>query len=191
MPWVKYDPIRAAATDATSPSTHLSAVNCSCAAAGQDAIGTISWSRIHCWQPAGDEPDLRRRLRSLPALRVVFVETRVHLVLPLMWRMDAICGAQILDGHQAKPSEYRNTHQFTTQPLGYPEDKRPSCGAGMDKNGISLMATTHWTFDDPRWLVKHLPEHAREAIMFRNGIETYRSCPRRCRCSRGQVRVFW
>ena len=28
--------------------------------------------------------------------------------------------------------------------------------------------------DDPRWLVKHLPERMREPIMFKNGIETYK-----------------
>ncbi|MCW1822850.1 amidohydrolase, partial [Mycobacterium senegalense] len=46
-----------------------------------------------------------------------------------------------------------------------------------------------WTFDDPRWLVKHLPEHAREAIMFRNGIETYK-LPETVPVLEGQVRVF-
>ncbi|HET9566663.1 MAG TPA: amidohydrolase, partial [Mycobacterium sp.] len=43
--------------------------------------------------------------------------------------------------------------------------------------------------DDPRWLVKHLPEHAREAIMFRNGIATYH-LPETVPALEGQVRVF-
>lgn len=46
-----------------------------------------------------------------------------------------------------------------------------------------------WTFDDPRWLVKHLPEHARENIMFRNGIATYH-LPDTVPALEGQVRVF-
>ena len=47
----------------------------------------------------------------------------------------------------------------------------------------------HWTFDDPRWLVKHLPEHARENVMFRNGIKTYH-LPDTVPALEGQVRVF-
>jgi hypothetical protein len=42
---------------------------------------------------------------------------------------------------------------------------------------------------DPRWLVKHLPEHAREAIMFRNGIETYK-LPETVAALEGQARAF-
>jgi len=47
----------------------------------------------------------------------------------------------------------------------------------------------HWTFDDPRWLIKHLPEAARERVMFRNGIQTYQ-LPETVPALEGQVRVF-
>jgi len=45
----------------------------------------------------------------------------------------------------------------------------------MEADKILLFSSDypHWTYDDPRWLLKHLPEHMREAIMFKNGIETY------------------
>ncbi|MFZ3269316.1 MAG: amidohydrolase, partial [Mycobacterium sp.] len=46
-----------------------------------------------------------------------------------------------------------------------------------------------WTFDDPRWLVKHLPKAAREAVMFKNGIETYH-LPETVPVLEGQTRVF-
>jgi predicted TIM-barrel fold metal-dependent hydrolase len=46
----------------------------------------------------------------------------------------------------------------------------------MEADKILLFSSDypHWTYDDPRWLVKHLPEHMREPIMFKNGIETYK-----------------
>jgi len=47
----------------------------------------------------------------------------------------------------------------------------------------------HWTFDDPRWLIKHLPSAAREAVMFKNGIATYH-LPETVPALEGQVRVF-
>ena len=76
-----------------------------------------------------------------------------------------------------KPSEYVKDHiKFTTQPLDYPEDKTELTRAfeWMECDKILLYSSDypHWTFDDPRWLVKHLPEHARENIMFRNGLAT-------------------
>jgi predicted TIM-barrel fold metal-dependent hydrolase len=93
-----------------------------------------------------------------------------------------------------KPSEYVKDHiKFTTQPLDYPEDKTELSRAfeWMECEKILLYSSDypHWTFDDPRWLVKHLPEHAREAIMFRNGIETYK-LPETVPVLEGQIRVF-
>ena len=103
-------------------------------------------------------------------------------------------GAQVLDGHQAQAREYVKEHiKFTTQPLDYPEDKTELMRAfeWMECDKILLYSSDypHWTFDDPRWLVKHLPEHARENIMFRNGIETYH-LPETVPALEGQVRVF-
>ncbi|MFA5709201.1 amidohydrolase family protein [Mycolicibacterium sp.] len=130
-----------------------------------------------------------------PTLRFVFVEHAFTWILPLMWRMDAIYEArkQWLD-IKRKPSEYVKDHiKFTTQPLDYPEDKTELTRAfeWMECEKILLYSSDypHWTFDDPRWLVKHLPEHAREAIMFRNGIETYK-LPDTVPALEGQTRVF-
>ena len=114
-----------------------------------------------------------------PTLRIVFIEHAFTWILPLMWRMDAIYEARKswMD-IKRKPSEYVKDHiKFTTQPLDYPEDKTELTRAfeWMECEKILLFSSDypHWTFDDPRWLVKHLPEHAREAVMFRNGIATY------------------
>jgi predicted TIM-barrel fold metal-dependent hydrolase len=67
--------------------------------------------------------------------------------------------------------------KFTTQPLDYPEDKTELTRALelMEADKILLFSSDypHWTYDDPRWLLKHLPEQMREPIMFRNGLETY------------------
>jgi predicted TIM-barrel fold metal-dependent hydrolase len=114
-----------------------------------------------------------------PALRIVLVEHAFSWILPLMWRMDAIYRARKswLD-IKRKPSEYVKEHiKFTTQPLDYPEDKTELTRAleWMECEKILLFSSDypHWTFDDPRWLVKHLPEHARAAVMFGNGVQTY------------------
>ena len=61
----------------------------------------------------------------------------------------------------------------------------------MEADRILLYSSDypHWTFDDPRWLVKHLPEAFREAIMFRKGTETHK-LPETVAALDGQVRVF-
>ncbi|MCX4096848.1 amidohydrolase family protein [Nocardia sp. alder85J] len=114
-----------------------------------------------------------------PELRIVLVEHAFTWILPLMWRMDAIYEKRKawLD-IKRKPSEYVKEHiKFTTQPLDYPDDKTELVRAleMMECEKILLFSSDypHWTFDDPRWLVKHLPAHARDAVMYRNGIQTY------------------
>jgi predicted TIM-barrel fold metal-dependent hydrolase len=130
-----------------------------------------------------------------PTLRIVLVEHAFTWILPLMWRMDAIYEARkSWVDIKRKPSEYVKDHiKFTTQPLDYPEDKTELTRAfeWMECEKILLFSSDypHWTFDDPRWLVKHLPEHAREAVMFRNGIATYH-LPETVPALEGQVRVF-
>ncbi|GAA5060420.1 amidohydrolase family protein [Nocardia callitridis] len=130
-----------------------------------------------------------------PTLRIVLVEHAFSWILPLMWRMDAIYAARKpwLE-IKRKPSEYVKDHiKFTTQPLDYPEDKTELTRAleWMEADKILLFSSDypHWTFDDPRWLVKHLPESAREAIMFGNGIKTY-GLPDTVPVLPGQVKVF-
>ncbi|WP_280398321.1 amidohydrolase family protein [Nocardia carnea] len=129
-----------------------------------------------------------------PALRIVFVEHAFTWILPLMWRMDAIYAARgSYMSIKRKPSEYVKEHiKFTTQPLDYPEDKTELTRAfeWMEADKILLYSSDypHWTFDDPRWLVKHLPPAARENVMFRNGIETYH-LPETVPALPGQVRV--
>ncbi|MDT5392037.1 MAG: uncharacterized protein QOE04_5678 [Mycobacterium sp.] len=130
-----------------------------------------------------------------PNLRIVFVEHAFTWILPLMWRMDAIYEQRKQwMGIKRKPSEIVKEHiKFTTQPLDYPEDKTELSRAleWMECDKILLYSSDypHWTFDDPRWLVKHLPEHARENVMFRNGLATYK-LPETMPALEGQVRVF-
>jgi predicted TIM-barrel fold metal-dependent hydrolase len=128
-------------------------------------------------------------------LRIVFVEHAFTWILPLMWRMDAIYEARKSRVDiKRKPSEYVKDHiKFTTQPLDYPDDKTELARAleWMECDKVLLFSSDypHWTFDDPRWLVKHLPEHARENVMFRNGLATYH-LPDTVPVLEGQVRVF-
>ena len=130
-----------------------------------------------------------------PTLRIVFVEHAFSWILPLMWRMDAIYSARkSWVDIKRKPSEYVKEHiKFTTQPLDYPEDKTELLRAfeWMECEKILLFSSDypHWTYDDPRWLVKHLPEHARDAVMWRNGVQTYK-LPTSVPVLEGQTRVF-
>ncbi|MEV0360650.1 amidohydrolase family protein [Nocardia sp. NPDC050697] len=130
-----------------------------------------------------------------PALRIIFVEHAFTWILPLMWRMDAIYEHRKawLD-LRCKPSEYVREHiWFTTQPLDYPEDKTELTRAleWMECEKLLLFSSDypHWTFDDPRWLVKHLPAHARDAVMYGNGIDIYK-LPTTVPALAGQTRVF-
>ncbi len=196
----KYDPIWAAATKANKPvSCHLSRgfyETLPIPPVGFPSYNhdfMVSYSLLAANQVMSMIFD--GLFDRFPTLRIVFVEHAFSWILPLMWRMDAIYAARKswLD-IKRKPSEYIKDHiKFTTQPLDYPEDKTELLRAfeWMECEKILLFSSDypHWTYDDPRWLVKHLPEHAREAVMFRNGIETY-GLPDTVPALEGQTRVF-
>lgn len=132
-----------------------------------------------------------------PALKIILVEHAFTWILPLMWRMDAIWEARKSDVPHVKrkPSEYVKDHiWFTTQPLDYPEDKLELTNAleWMEADKILLFSSDypHWTFDDPRWVIKHLPEQMRPAIMRDNGIAVYKNVPETVPAIEGQT-IAW
>jgi predicted TIM-barrel fold metal-dependent hydrolase len=132
-----------------------------------------------------------------PALKIILVEHAFSWILPLMWRLDAIYEARKGDIPEIrrKPSEYIKDHvKFTTQPLDYPEDKLELTKAfeWMEAYKILMFSSDypHWTFDDPRWLVKHLPEGMRDAVMHVNGIETYATVPTHVTALDGKAFVY-
>ncbi|MCF6470628.1 amidohydrolase [Nonomuraea sp. MG754425] len=131
-----------------------------------------------------------------PTLRIVLVEHAFNWILPLMWRMDAIYAARGGDVPHVKrkPSEYVYDHIFfSTQPLDYPEDKLELTRSlelmRADKLLLFSSDYPHWTYDDPTWVLKHIPEDMRDAIMFKNGIELYK-LPESVPPIEGQRRVF-
>ena len=131
-----------------------------------------------------------------PTLKIVLVEHAFTWILPLMWRMDAIYAARRGDLPQVrrKPSEYVYDHIFfSTQPLDYPEDKLELTRAleMMQADRLLLFSSDypHWTYDDPTWVLKHIPEAMRERIMNKNGIELYH-LPESVPAVEGQKRVF-
>jgi predicted TIM-barrel fold metal-dependent hydrolase len=131
-----------------------------------------------------------------PTLQIVLVEHANSWILPLMWRMDAIYGARRaeLDHLTKKPSEYVYDHiWFTTQPLDFPEDRAELAKTleWMQADRLLLFSTDypHWTFDDPKWVIRQIPEKLREAIMFRNGLELY-DLPSTVPALEGQTRVW-
>ncbi|MET7402063.1 amidohydrolase family protein [Dactylosporangium sp. NPDC005572] len=130
-----------------------------------------------------------------PTLQIVLIEHAFTWILPLMWRMDAIYKARGPEnGLKRRPSEYVKDHiWFTTQPLDYPENKIELTNAleWMEADKILLFSSDypHWTFDDPQWVSKHMPEQWREKIMFQNAIDLFR-LPSTVPALPGQKRPF-
>ena len=131
-----------------------------------------------------------------PTLQFVLIEHAYSWILPLMWRMDAMYEARKaeLPYLKKKPSEYVYDHIWlSTQPLDYPED-RSELGKAlewMQADRLLLFSTDypHWTFDDPKWVIRQIPEQLREAIMFENGIKLF-DLPRSLPALEGQTRVW-
>ena len=130
-----------------------------------------------------------------PTLQIVLVEHAYSWILPLMWRMDAIYEARRHDLPEVrrKPSEYVYDHLwFTTQPLDFPDDRRELglVMEWMEADRLLLFSTDypHWTFDDPKWVIRQIPERLRNAIMFENGIEVF-NLPASLPALEGQARV--
>ena len=129
-----------------------------------------------------------------PTLKIIFVEHAFSWILPLMWRMDAIYDARkSWTGHQAQAVGVRQgAHQVHHPAAGLSrgQDRADPCDRVDAGDKILLFSSDypHWTFDDPRWLIKHLPVAAREAVMFKNGIAAYH-LPETVPALEGQIRV--
>jgi predicted TIM-barrel fold metal-dependent hydrolase len=114
-----------------------------------------------------------------PDLKFVFVEGAFLWAMPLLWRMDAIWEHRRADMPwvKRKPSEYVRDHVwFTTQPLEDVETpKLRKYLEWMDAADYLVFSTDypHWTYDDPSWVRKRLPEAALERIMSKNAIELF------------------
>lgn len=130
-----------------------------------------------------------------PTLQIVFIEHAFNWILPLMWRMDAVYAARGPEnGLKRKPSDYvKDNIWFTTQPLDLPEDKIEFTDSleWMDAEKVLLFSSDypHWTFDNPAWVVKHLPERMRDKIMFQNSIDLFH-LPSSVPALAGQKRPF-
>jgi predicted TIM-barrel fold metal-dependent hydrolase len=130
-----------------------------------------------------------------PTLKIVFIEHAFSWILPMMWRMDAVYAARGPEnGLKRKPSDYVKDHiWFTTQPLDYPEDKLELMNAleWMEADKLLLFSSDypHWTYDDPAWVVKHLPEQWRQQIMAQNAIDVFH-LPSSVPALSGQKRAF-
>jgi uncharacterized protein len=131
-----------------------------------------------------------------PTIQFVLVEHAFSWLLPLMWRMDAVYEMQKRDlPHlKRKPSEYIYDHVWsTTQPLDYPDDRRElgQLLEWVQADRLLLFSSDypHWTFDDPKWVIRHIPKQLRERIMFQNGIDLY-GLPTTLPALEGQNRVW-
>jgi uncharacterized protein len=58
-----------------------------------------------------------------------------------------------------------------------------------EKNLLFSSDYSHWTFDDPQWVAKHIPAAMREKIMFQNALDLFR-LPSTVPALAGQKRPF-
>lgn len=130
-----------------------------------------------------------------PTLQIVFIEHAFSWIMPLMWRMDAMYAALGPEnGLKRKPSDYvKDNIWFTSQPLDYPEDKLELTKAleWMEADKFLLFSSDypHWTFDEPRWVAKHIPAQMREKVMFGNAVKLFH-LPSSVPALAGQTRAF-
>jgi uncharacterized protein len=115
-----------------------------------------------------------------PTLKVVITEGGLGWIPDVMWRLDKnVKGLRDeVPWVRRLPSEYLVDHvRFTTQPM--PEPKRRSHLhtlleiAQAERTLMFSSDYPHWDFDDPRHVLKTLPEAMRQRVASENAIETY------------------
>jgi len=112
------------------------------------------------------------------SLRVVFVEHAFSWILPLMWRMDSIY-RRVGRGWTSSASLRSTSRTTSSSPpsAGLPEDRLAVPRArrnGSRQDPALQLGLSDWTFDDPRWLVKHLLRRSREAVMSATVLRRYK-----------------
>lgn len=115
-----------------------------------------------------------------PNLKVIITEGGLGWIPDVMWRLDKnVKGLRDeVPWVRRLPSEYLVDHvRFTTQPM--PEPKRRSHLhtlleiAQAERTLMFSSDYPHWDFDDPRHVLKTLPEQMRQRVASENAIETY------------------
>jgi uncharacterized protein len=116
---------------------------------------------------------------EFPDLTVVFVESGMAWLPPLLWRLDRYYDAfpgEVELGQ--RPSQYLRNVRVTTQPIEEP-DKRGALHQYLRwmRSAETVLFSSdypHWDFDSPQQSIKRLPEEARDAITHLNAIELYK-----------------
>lgn len=115
-----------------------------------------------------------------PTLKVIITEGGLGWIPDVMWRLDKnVKGLRDeVPWVRRLPSEYLVDHvRFTTQPM--PEPKRRSHLhtlleiAQAERTLMFSSDYPHWDFDDPRHVLKTLPEAMRQRVASENAIDTY------------------
>jgi uncharacterized protein len=121
-----------------------------------------------------------------PDLKYAFVEGGFCWVGPLLWRMDRYWSELRSELPQLKrpPSEYvRDNVRFTSQPIEEPAEKgqlaRALDWADAEKLLMYSSDYPHWDFDDPDYVVKHIPAALKDRVLFQNALEFYGMPPER------------
>src|SRR5205085_4892260 len=112
----------------------------------------------------------------VPGLKLVLLEGGIAWLMGILWRLDTNWRAlrAEIPWLDRLPSEVVREHvRFTTQPLEHTGGEDELLFALLEAAGapdILCFASDypHWDFDDPRFMLRRLPEAWREAVMHDN-----------------------
>jgi hypothetical protein len=112
-----------------------------------------------------------------PTLRIVFVEHAFNWILPLMWRMDAIYEARKSGWTSSASPASTSRTTSSSPPSRWTIRRQDRTAAGLRVDGVRedpavLLGLPALDVRRPALAGQAPTEHAREAVMFRNGIET-------------------
>ncbi len=116
---------------------------------------------------------------KFPNLKVALLEYGWTWLPGLMWRLDREWHSfrQEVPWVTKLPSDYIKDHiRVGSQPLEAPsKEYLHQTLEMMSAEKMMLFATDypHWDFDDPNYVMRHLPEHMRKPIAYENARELY------------------
>jgi uncharacterized protein len=142
------------------------------------------------WHTVGSATSLMAHMTSLicngiferlPTLRVMLLEGGVAWLPGLLWRLDTNWRGLRAEVPwlERKPSEIMRDHiRFSTQPLEHTDGNdallfEMLAAAGAPEILCFASDYPHWDWDDPRFVLRRLPDEWRQKVMHDNAVEHY------------------
>jgi predicted TIM-barrel fold metal-dependent hydrolase len=128
-----------------------------------------------------DLPDLQRHLRAAADAPRDAARGGVAWLPGLLWRLDTNWRGLRAEVPwlERKPSEIMRDHiRFSTQPLEHTDGNDPLlfemlAAAGAPEILCFASDYPHWDWDDPRFVLRRLPDEWRQKVMHDNAVEHY------------------